>query len=246
MAPTLAARLQHHPLFREYEKAWTPVLGDLRLRRCSKDDVLAQHGEAASAVYVVLSGWVMLVRHTPDGREVTIGLCSDGDIFGEAGLFPHANYPNTAQVLQAGTEVLEIPSALLRGLMQAHPDLSHALMEELGKRVTAAQLQLEQMSSLTAGQRLGCFLLRLCQSQSAQFPNLSIPVGKNVIASYLGMKPETLSRSFQQLAQIGVEIKGSHAEVKDIDQLRSFVCDSCGESGLCVTEQTLPKQSLKN
>lgn len=214
-------------------------MGEISLRPYEKGEVLCQHGSQATALWMVLSGWVMLARHTPDGREVTVGLCTTGDIFGEAGLFPQAHYAYTPQILQSGTELVRIPSALLRRLVDEHSDLAHYLMRELGKRVATSHLQLEQMSSLSATQRLGCFLLRLCQSQKTRLPTLSIPVEKHVIASYLGMKPETLSRSFKQLGEFGVHVRGARVDVEDVGRLRDFVCESCGESGLCGTEEAL-------
>lgn len=220
-------------------------MGEISIRRFQKDDILADHGTAAETLWLVLSGWVGLRRHTPGGKEVIVGLCSEGDLLGEAGLFPKANYPYTSQVISADTDIALIPASLIRRLVQQDNGLSHYVMQQLAERIANAQLKLEQMTSLTAAQRIGCFLLRLCKQQTNGACILHMPVEKHVVASYLGMKPETLSRSFQQLSSVGVRVQGADITVGDIEALREFVCGSCGESGMCATEDDLMASTAK-
>jgi CRP/FNR family transcriptional regulator, dissimilatory nitrate respiration regulator len=113
------------------------------------------------------------------------------------------------------------------------------VMAILGERIAKTQLKLEQMSTLSAPQRLGCFLLNLCQTQAKGQKSIEMPVEKHVIASFLGMKPETFSRSINQLGDIGIKVNGANVSVENIEQLRDFVCSSCGESGMCSTEDAV-------
>ncbi|MBY0406907.1 MAG: helix-turn-helix domain-containing protein, partial [Rickettsiales bacterium] len=85
----------------------------------------------------------------------------------------------------------------------------------------------------STAQRLGCFLLRLCGAQEAGAAKLEIPVEKHVLAMYLGMKPETLSRSQQALKAVGVEVAGPMITITQVQKLRSYVCDSCSATGEC-------------
>lgn len=194
------------------------------------------HGDSAESLWLVLSGWVKLIRQTPDGKETIVGLCTEGDVFGEASLFRHANYPYHAIVIGGEAELVSIPATTLRDLLAKDASLSQAIMAMLNQHMAQAQLKLEHMSTLSAAQRLGCFLLRLCHTQEDGHKQLQIPVEKHVLAAFLGMKPETLSRSQQQLKPIGVEANGHHITVADISQLRDFVCNSCSESGSCEAE----------
>ena len=232
-------KLQHYPLFGRFPALWEPWLPNLHITRHAKDAVIAVHGAEADHLWMVVSGWVSLQRNTPDGKHVTVGLCAAGDLFGEAGMFAHANYPYTAQVIQEGTELVAIPAANLRHLSQQDPAFANYLMELLNERLTRVQLTLEQMSSLTAPQRLGCFLLRLCNQQPQGNGSVTMPIDKHIIASYLGMKAETLSRSFAQLQPYGIDVNQATIAVHDIAKLHAFVCSSCGESGMCHTEENL-------
>lgn len=235
----MARTLHDFPLFQRFTEAWKPLLPAIAVHRYNKGETIAAHGDAAEMLWLIIEGWVGLTRTTPDGRSITVGLFTAGDLFGEAALFPESTYPYHAEVIQDGTILAAIPAHALRQRIRTTPPLSHYLMKVLGDRMAGAQLTLEQRSSLTAAQRLGCFLLRLCAHAEGDRHHIAMPVEKHIVASYLGMKPETLSRSFQQLASIGIAVDHARIEVKHIPQLRDYVCSSCGESGLCATEATL-------
>jgi CRP-like cAMP-binding protein len=214
--------------------------GTLHKKSYHKHEVVLHHGDKAAALWLVLSGWVKITRQTPDGKESVIGLCSQGDVFGEAALFPHANYPYHAEVMGEDAELLTIPAEMIRGLIAQNAALSATIMSMLNERTAQAQLKLEHMSTMSAAQRLGCFLLRLCHTHTEGTKTLQIPVEKHVLATYLGMKPETLSRSQQQLKEVGVEVAGHEVTITRIAALRQFVCNSCSESGSgnCAGEET--------
>ena len=120
--------------------------------------------------------------------------------------------------------------------MAKDPSLSARVMALLNERTSQAQLKLEHMTTMSAAQRLGCFLLRLCHTQVGGAKTLQIPMEKHILAAYLGMKPETLSRSQQQLKPLGISVAGPSIIIGDISRLRKFVCNSCSESGSCDIE----------
>lgn len=225
-----------HPLFKASPELWREVAGTLRQKTYEDDDRIVSHGDAAGSLWLVLSGWIKLMRQTPDGKESIIGLCTEGDVFGEAALFPHANYPYTAEVVGSSAELAAIPAATIRALVAKEPSISAKVMALLNERTSQAQLKLEHMTTMSAAQRLGCFLLRLCHTQANGAKALRIPVEKHILATYLGMKPETLSRSQQQLKPLGISVSGHTITIDHIEKLREFVCNSCSESSSCDVE----------
>lgn len=228
--------LSSHTLFHNQPAALQALAPHMQTKVYEKDDVVLHHGDAAANLWLVLRGWVKLTRQTPDGKESIVGLCAEGDLFGEAALFAHANYPYHAQTLAAQTELAIIPASVIRKLIAENAALSGSIMALLNERTAQAQLKLEQMSTMSAAQRLGCFLLRLCHTQANGAKELQIPVEKHVLAAYLGMKPETLSRSQQQLKPLGIAVAGHDITIGNIEKLREFVCTSCSESGSCDAE----------
>lgn len=227
-----------HPLFETNPALWSGISHEWRKKSYENHASITMHGDKVTNLWLVLSGWVKLTRQTPDGKESVVGLCTEGDLFGEAALFPNANYPYTAEVVSDTAELLAIPASVIRGLVAKEPSLSAHVMSLLNERTSQAQLKLEHMTTMSASQRLGCFLLRLCHTQSNGSKTIQIPVEKHVLAAYLGMKPETFSRSQQQLKTVGIAISGNNIVVNDIEKLRDFVCNSCSESGSCDIESS--------
>ncbi len=229
-------RLISHPLFDANPAIWAEVVGTLRKKSFKNSDRVISHGGGADSLWLVLSGWVKLTRQTPDGKETVVGLCTQGDMFGEAALFSGANYPYTAEIVGANAELAAIPASTLRAVIAKDASISNIIMAMMSERGSQAQLKLEQLTTMSAAQRLGCFLLRLCHTQADGAKTIEIPVEKHILAAYLGMKPETLSRSQQQLKPLGIDVAGADITVRDIGNLRNFVCGSCSESGSCEAE----------
>jgi CRP/FNR family transcriptional regulator, dissimilatory nitrate respiration regulator len=232
----ISKALSNHALFQNQRTILQAIAQHAKIKIYHKDDVLFHHGDTAGSLWLALKGWVKLIRQTPDGKESIIGLCTEGDVFGEAALFAHANYPYHAQTLTSHTELASISADIIRKLISENASFSSEIMALFNERTSQAQLKLEQMSTMSAAQRLGCFLLRLCHTQANGSKTLTIPVEKHILAAYLGMKPETLSRSQHQLKPLGLSVIGHDIIVSDIEKLRDFVCNSCSESGSCDAE----------
>ncbi|MBL0317988.1 MAG: Crp/Fnr family transcriptional regulator [Alphaproteobacteria bacterium] len=229
---SLPHHLNEHPLFKDNQAAWQAILPHISVRIFEKDHVIACHGDTAHTMWVIRKGWVKLSRQTPDGKETIIGLHTQGSLIGEAALFPHSSYPHTIESLCDGTELICIQSHALRLTLAQNADLSRYIMGLLNQQMSHVQLKLEHMTTLSAAQRLGCFLLQLCQPHASGY-KINLPIEKHLIASYLGMKPETFSRNLNQLKEIGVLTKGHDVDVSSVVKLRDFVCNSCSESGAC-------------
>lgn len=227
-----------HPLFKTNPELWSDIVGTLRKKSYEASARVISHGDEAGSLWLVLKGWVKLTRQTPDGKESIVGLCTDGDIFGEAALFPHANYPYTVEVLSSSAELAAIAAPTIRKLVAKEASLSAHVMALLNERTSQAQLKFEHMTTMSASQRLGCFLLRLCHAHIDGSKTLQIPVEKHILAAYLGMKPETLSRSQQQLKPLGIHVSGHTIKIEHVEKLREFVCNSCSESGSCDIESS--------
>lgn len=225
-----------HPLFNANPALWNGVASVLRQKYFKRDERVLSHGDEAAHLWLVYSGWVKLTRQTPDGKETIIGLCTSGEIFGEAALFAGANYPYTAEIVGGEAALASVPAAAVRAAVAKDAAISNNIMAMMSERMAQAQLKLEHMNTMSAAQRLGCFLLRLCHTQAQGQKTLHIPIEKHVLAAYLGMKPETLSRSQQQIKPFGIHVAGADITINDIRRLREFVCDSCSESGNCATD----------
>ena len=77
------------------------------------------------------------------------------------------------------------------------------------------------MKSHTGAQRIADFLLSLCKDETGEC-TVVLPYDKVLIASWLGMKPESLSRSFRRLVPYGVKIVKDRATIASVERLMEF------------------------
>lgn len=212
------------------------ILEQSQIIEPDKNEILFIQGAQASSLYIVLSGWVKLFRETGDGKEAITRLCTHGDLFGEAVLYNDAVYPFGAQAASEAI-ILRIPADIIRTRVREDGEFSTRLMREVGQRLKALELHMENLTVMTAPQRVGCFLLKLCRGKERSDINILLPYDKNLIATYLGMELATFSRTLAQLRDIGVEVDGPQVAIKDAGKLQEYVCQSCSlDIGSCHTD----------
>jgi len=78
------------------------------------------------------------------------------------------------------------------------------------------------MKLLSADQRVAEFLLGLCGEKTGAV-SLSLPHEKSLIANRLGMKPATFSRAIARIRDLGVEVTGNQASIRDTAVVLAFV-----------------------
>jgi CRP-like cAMP-binding protein len=211
----------------------TPLLGALpqdvaqsliaaqTVREYEKGALLFQQGQPANSFYVVIDGWVKLYRITPDGSEAVVGVFRRGETFAEAAMFLGGRYPVSAEVVTA-SRLLRIDGDLLRRRIREQPDLALSMLASASYHLKALVEQIEQIKLLSAPQRIADFLIRLCPVREGGC-TIELPYEKTLIASRLGMKPESLSRAIGKLRPLGVTVDRERVSIVDVDLLVRFV-----------------------
>ena len=184
-------------------------------------ETLFDEGEQADAVYSVLEGQIKLTTARRDGSEIVVDTFHAGTSFAEAMVFEGSQYPVTATALEY-TRVFAAPAVLVRREIRKNPDAFDAMLAASYRHLHSLVRQIEQLKADSGIERLARYLLRL--SENAEPGSvLELPVEKQVLASLLGVKPETLSRAFRKLQEHGLEINGPRFQITDGAALARFV-----------------------
>jgi CRP/FNR family transcriptional regulator, dissimilatory nitrate respiration regulator len=197
------------------------LVGNQAVRVYDKGTLLFQQGETATSFFVVLDGWVKLFRTTPDGSEAVVGVFRRGESFAEAAIFLGGRYPVSAEVA-ATARLVRIDGELLRRRIRDQPDLAFSMLASASYHLKFLVEQIEQIKSLSAPQRIADFLITLCPVREGSCA-IELPYEKALIASRLGMKPESLSRALAKLRPLGVSVEREHVSIVDVDLLVRFV-----------------------
>lgn len=185
-----------------------------------KGQLLFQHGEPADAFYVVLDGWVKVFRATPSGEEAVFGVFARGETFAEAALFLGDIYPASAEVVE-DARLLCVRGASFRDRLQRRPEICLSMLATMSLHLHQIIGQVEQLQTRSSAQRLADFLLGLCPVQEGSAV-VTLPYDKSLIASRLGMKPESLSRALSRLKDLGVNSDGNRVVIADIGELVDY------------------------
>lgn len=202
-------------------------------RQAEKGKILYLHNEPAEFFYLIRSGWVKLFRETLDGEEAVVDILTIGHLFGEASVFEDGLHSASAQVVE-DAQLVVLPSSLLRAKINASHVFALNMLTSLSQYRRKGIEELEHLTVQSAPQRIGCFLLRLCNSQEEGEVSLHLPYDKTLIAARLGMKPETFSRALSRLRQESdLDIKGATVVIPDIQKLVEYTCNACSNAYPC-------------
>lgn len=212
------ASLARVPLFAGLESgSLADLLAEASTRRFERNALLFVEGEPAAQFYVVLDGWVRLYRQTAEGRESVIALLAPGESFAEAAMFLGGKFPVSGAVVDE-SRLLIIPAEPFRRALQTNNELCLRMMASMAVHLRRLVGQVEQLAVRSSTERLAQFLLKLARG-GAESAIVHLPYEKGLIATRLGMQPETLSRALAKLRPLGVETKGSRVTIRDVEAL---------------------------
>jgi CRP-like cAMP-binding protein len=192
--------LAHAPLFRDLSASRiTRIAQAARQVRLSRHSFAFRRGEQPNGVYVIVIGSVKLAIPSVEGHEKVLEFFGPGDAFGEAVMLLEQPYMVDAQAL-ADTLLIWIDKREILAALEENPAFSRHLLEKLAHRWHALVEDIEAANLQSAAQRLVNFLL----SQPRDGDCTRFPFSKSIVASKLGLSPETLSRLLNQFSRAGL------------------------------------------
>jgi CRP/FNR family transcriptional regulator, dissimilatory nitrate respiration regulator len=216
------AVLRTLPLFASLpDSTFARLAESLRFDRYVKGDTIFRQGEKAQWVIVVLEGYVKLSRLAANGEETLIHIFGRGETIAESVAVLGDNHTTTAEAT-GPTRIVRLPAHLVAQVAREAPELALAILSESSAKIWALMDEIETLKAQTADQRVLRFLLSLCPAD-ARAVETRLPYTKGVIAASLGLKQETLSRSFARLKSAGVEIDGRTVRIEDARRLAAEI-----------------------
>jgi len=198
-----------------------------------KGNLLFVHEDEAERFYVIKSGWVKLFRETLDGTQAIIDILTTNHIFGETAIFQDDLYPYSAEIVESA-DIISIPLALLKKEIETNPKMAMGMMASMARYRKQQDQEIENRTLKNAPQRIGCFLLRLVDQNHVGHITIDLPYDKTLVASRLGMQPETFSRALHKLRDhIDMDVKGGSIEIKNLQELIDYSCTACSSEFPC-------------
>ena len=190
------------------------LLAHAKRRQLKAHEILFAEGDRADAFYFVVEGSVRLYRLSPQGDEKVIEILMAGQTFGEAVVFLGGHYPVYAATLSDAI-LVEIPTNDFVRILKANGEIALRMLAGISMRLHQLINDVQALTLETAGQRVAGYLLMQCPAD-AKAADVHIQVHKNVVASRLGVKPETFSRVLATLRDLGlISVAGNDIHIVD-------------------------------
>ncbi|MEZ5758910.1 MAG: Crp/Fnr family transcriptional regulator [Emcibacteraceae bacterium] len=194
------------------------------LKKYEKNRLLVQQGDTPKFVYLVMSGSIKTFRINDEGEEATIRMLEPGDTCMEAVMFMGGPSPINVQTI-TDSETLLIPERIIKTLVFEDTQFSVNLLRIVTRHYKNAMHQIDAMNIKSPLQRIGYYFLLKHIEQGNESLEFKLPFKKQMVANYLGMTPETFSRSLKQMRNMGVIVEDDKISLKDARSLCLF-CDS--------------------
>jgi CRP/FNR family transcriptional regulator len=194
-------------------------------RRVKAGHTLYREGDRFQFIYAVRSGTFKSSLTLPDGREQVSGFQMAGELMGLDGVAQGVHASSSIALEDA--EICAIPYAQLNELSAQSPSLQHLVSKLMSREIVREHSLMMLLGSMNAEERLAAFLLNLSQRMKARGYSPSefhLRMSRAEIGSYLGMKLETVSRTFSAFQQQGLlEVDKRHIRILNLEGLtRAF------------------------
>ena len=180
---------------------------------------LINEGAPADFLHIVVEGMVELYAGG-DQRKATMAVVRPMSTFILAASVRDTPYLMSARTLQR-SRVLLIPSADLRGAIAADNRFAMNAMNELADGYRGLVRHAKNLKMRNTRERIAAYLLQQSQVLGG-VPGFMLPVEKRLLASYLGMTPENLSRALKSLVDDGCKIDGQRVIITNRPQFEAL------------------------
>ncbi|MDB5965630.1 MAG: transcriptional regulator, partial [Polaromonas sp.] len=181
-------------------------------RTIKRGKPLFRNGEKFNALYAIRIGFFKTCLTTEDGRDQVTGFQMAGEIIGLDGI---VNDQHTCDAIALeDAEVCVMPFDRLEEISREVNAMQHHVHKIMSREIVRDHGVMLLLGSMRAEERLAAFLLNLVQRLQARGfskSELVLRMTREEIGSYLGMKLETVSRTFSKFVEDGiVEVKQRH------------------------------------
>ncbi len=194
-------------------------------KRIKRGQALFSNGERFTSLYAVRSGFFKTCVTSADGRDQVTGFQMTGEILGMDGIVN--DHHSCDAVALEDAEVCVLPFDRIESLSREFSELQHHVHKIMSREIVREHGVMLLLGSMRAEERLAAFLLNLVQrlhSRGFSQSELVLRMTREEIGSYLGMKLETVSRTFSKFVDEDIiEVKQRYVQIKDTEALRRIV-----------------------
>jgi CRP/FNR family transcriptional regulator len=194
-------------------------------RKIKRGTTLFRNGEKFTSLYAIRTGFFKTCVASEDGRDQVTGFQMAGEVVGLDGIVN--DYHTCDAVALEDAEVCVMAFDRIEEFSREINSLQRHIHKIMSREIVREHGVMLLLGSMRAEERLATFLLNLVQRLHARGfsqSELILRMTREEIGSFLGLKLETVSRTFSRFVEDHiVEVKQRHVRILNTTALREIV-----------------------
>ncbi|WP_257141154.1 Crp/Fnr family transcriptional regulator [Bacillus sp. AFS015802] len=202
------------------------------VRTVKKGTFLFQEGKNARELYLIKSGRVQISKVIPDGRELSLRICSKDDVIGELTLFTkEAYYMLSARIIE-DTDVYVLPKEAFEERLSQNGDLTIKWLKWIQLQNQQNQTKFRDLILHGKKGALYSTLIRMTNSYGKSVEHgilIDLPLTNQELANFCGSSREVVNRLLSELKKENVLVSDrGYITILDLDYLKDEIdCENC-------------------
>ena len=167
-------------------------------------------------LYLTFIGQFKLTKINERGDEMILRVVNAGEVISP---MHFSHYYDVSAEFIKDTTLLYFSESTVNSFVKKSPQFAKNIINMLAESIQALMVTAEVWRLKNTKERLGWFLASVNNNNLGK-----LPIAKSILASYLGMTPESLSRALKKLSDEGIELENNTIVQKTGYELCSY-CD---------------------
>lgn len=169
---------------------------------------------------LVLGNGVVQIFQSGNGREITLLIVESLACLNTAFVLNGTRLPVSARAIESSS-ILSIPAVIVRRMFSTDGTFRQLIVDDLTFTQSVMLRELVSLRTETAFERLKDWVLTAIR-EAGYAISIDLPYGKSLLASRLGMAPETLSRNLTRLEKFGVLMEERKLHITNLERFRQL------------------------
>ena len=205
------------PLFENIlEEEIESMLSHLKVKNYQKGELFSFDVNNRPRLYLTFIGQFKLTKINERGDEMILRVVNAGEVISP---MHFSHYYDVSAEFIKDTTLLYFSESTVNSFVKKSPQFAKNIINMLAESVQSLMVTAEVWRLKNTKERLGWFLASVNNNNLGK-----LPISKSLLASYLGMTPETLSRALKKLSEEGIELENKSIVQKTGKELCSY-CD---------------------
>ena len=188
----------------------------IKVKKYQKGELFSIDLDSRPRLYITYDGQFKLTKVNERGDEMILRVVSKGEVISP---MHFSHYYDVSAEFVKHTTLFYLSEDKVNELIKSSPLFAKNIINMLAESVQSLMMTAEVWRLKNTKERLGWFLA------SVNTNNLGkLPISKSLLASYLGMTPESLSRALRKLKDEGISIESKAIKMQTGKELCSY-CD---------------------